>query len=142
VPAGVEFSVTGPGPAKNRTPSRSEVGLSLLAQWPGSRYINPTAKDQYAPWRVLTLFVFRYFRHHIVMSDRKLTVNGTVDGLAVAGRCSRCHHPFEYEHATPENAKEVNRRLAMDFEKHSCHVDVNQPTERVSTCCSVTAFTE
>jgi hypothetical protein len=54
------------------------------------------------------------------MPDKKLTVTSAVNGTAVAGGCSRCHRPFEYPHATPDNAGQINRKLVTDFENHVC----------------------
>jgi hypothetical protein len=54
------------------------------------------------------------------MTDKKLTVTSAVNGVAVAGRCSRCHRPFEYPNGTANNAGQINRRLVTDFESHIC----------------------
>ena len=60
--------------------------------------------------------------------DRELIPFRVARGIAVAGRCSKCHRPFEVP-LVVESKSAVDRahtRLMQQFDQHTCNEDANQ----------------
>ena len=65
-------------------------------------------------------------------SDRELVPFRVARDVAIAGRCSKCHHPFEVPLAVESKAAvdRAHRRLMQQFERHACREDANQVAAR------------